>query len=284
MNDLEGGDRRVASFDHPGPERDGRHRPAQRGHGGLGQHGLPGRGELLQPLRQVHRVTDQGVFQPFGRAEQCGGGLATRQPQAEAERREAVGAPAVVDPSLQGVHDRCGGHRPVGVIRLRERRAEHRHDRVPHELHHRSPLTQDGVIHRGPVGIQLAGELARVGVLGDGRVGPDVAHQHGHDDALGLADLPVLLAQLLRQPAGQQPGQRLALLLPVHDGPVQQAEPLQRAGVARRHSLGQLDEDRLDFGVDGFRGRPARHGDGLDRLPLRDHAEQFFLGRCEAAG
>jgi hypothetical protein len=39
--------------------------------------------------------------------------------------------------------------------------------------------------------------------LGDGRVRPDVAHQDGHLDPLGLADFPVFLAELGGQTARQ---------------------------------------------------------------------------------
>ena len=70
---------------------------------------------------------------------------------------------------------------------------------------------------------------------------------------IGRASRP----QLLGQPAGQQPGQRLALLLAVHDRLVQQPQPLQRALLAGRDALGQLHEHRLHLGVDGL-GRHAR--------------------------
>ena len=47
---------------------------------------------------------------------------------------------------------------------------------------------EDRAVHRGPVGAELASQLARVGMLGDGRVRANVAHQHRYDDPLGLAD------------------------------------------------------------------------------------------------
>ena len=62
---------------------------------------------------------------------------------------------------------------------------------------------------------------------------------------------------LLGEPAGEQAGERLALLLAVDDGPVQQPQAVQRALAARGDPCGELDEDRLDLGVDGL-GRMCR--------------------------
>ena len=93
-----------------------------------------------------------------------------------------------------------------------------------------------------------------------------------------------LLPQLLGQAAGQQPGQRLALLLPVDDRLVQQPEPLERALRGRPTRLPPASGTpprprRRPPRAAAFRGR----GDRLDRLALGDHAEQFLLGREQAA-
>ena len=169
------------------------------------------------------------------------------------------------------------------MVGLRERRAEDRHHRVADELHHGARLAQDGLVHRGPVRVELAGELARVGVLGDGRVGADIAHEDRHHDPFGLSDVPPLLPQLGGQAARQQPGQRLALFLPVDDGLVQLAEPPQRAVASRGHALGQPDEYRVDLRGHRLGRNPARRRDRLDRLALGDHAEQCLLGGQQAA-
>ena len=52
-----------------------------------------------------------------------------------------------------------------------------------------------------------------------------------------LADAPALDAELLGEPAGQQPAERLALLLAVDDRLVQHPQPAQRA---RRAGAGLL--------------------------------------------
>ena len=172
--------------------------------GGRREDRLARRGQLLQPLGQVDRVADQRVLETLRRAEQRGRGRTGGQPDTKAERRQPGRGPRVVDLRLPGVHRRRRRDRPVRVVRLRERRAEHGHHRVADELHDRALLAEDGLVHRGPVRVQLPGQLARVGVLGDRRVRPDVAHQHGHLDPLGLTDAPA------SPPGSSRPGRRAA--------------------------------------------------------------------------
>jgi hypothetical protein len=123
-------------------------------------------------------------------------------------------------------------------------------------------------------------------VLGDGGVGPDVAHEHGHGHGhgLGLTDALPAAAQLLGEAAGQQAGQGLALFLAVDDGLMQQPEPVQGGRVPGRDAGGHLHEHRLDLGVDRLGRHLPDRRDGLDRLALGDHAEQFLLGRGQLAG
>ena len=64
---------------------------------------------------------------------------------------------------------------------------------------------------------------------------------------------------------------------------MQLAEPPQRAVASRGHTLGQLDEYRVDLRGDRLGRNPARRRDRLDRLALGDHAEQRFLGGQQAA-
>ena len=124
---------------------------------------------------------------------------------------------------------------------------------------------------------------AGVGVLRDARVGTDVAHEHGHDDLFRLAETPAVAAQLFRQAPGEQARERLTLLFAVDDRLVEEAQALERALRSRRDALGQLDEDGLDLCVDRLGREPLRHGDGLDRLALGDHAEQRLLRGRQAA-
>ena len=63
---------------------------------------------------------------------------------------------------------------------------------------------QNGMVHLTPVGVELAGELGGVSVLGDGRIPADVRHQHGHHQPLGLTDAAAVGPQFLGQTRGQQ--------------------------------------------------------------------------------
>ena len=240
----------------------------ERANRSLRKYRLAGRRQLLEALGEVHGVAHEGVLEALLRTEQGRSRLACRQPEPEPERRQAFLNPALVDLRLSGVHGGGGGDRTVRVVRLGDRRPEDGHDRVPDELHHRAALSQDGPVHGGPVRVELAGQLARVGVLGNGRIGADIAHDDGDLHPLGLSDAPTLRAQLLRQSAGQQARERLALLLTVDDGLVEQAETRKRALVAGADALGKLQENGFHGGVDRLRGEAFGGGDGLDRLAL----------------
>ena len=275
--------RRVPPFDQLLGQECRLHRLAAQGvHRGLAQYSLPRLGQLLQPLGEIDRVADQGVLQPLLGPEQGGGGLAGREAHSQPEGGQAVLLPRGVDLGLQAVGVGRSPQGPVGVVGLGEGRAEHRHHRVAHELHDGAALAEDGLVHGRPVGVELPGQLAGIGVLGDGRVRADVAHQDGDLDHLGLPDVAAVPPQLLRQAAGEQPGQRLALLLPVDDALVEEPQPADGPLGSRRDSLGQLDEERLDLGVDRLGRGALGGGDGLDRLALGHPAEQGLLGRGRA--
>ena len=192
--------------------------------------------------------------------------------------------PASVHLALGRVHGQRRRHGPVGVVGLRERRAEHRHHGVADELHHGAAVAEDGVVHGRPVLVELPGQVRRGDPLGDARVAADVAHQHGDLDLFGLADPSALDAQLLRQPAGQQPGEGLALLLAVDDRLVQEAQAPQRAGGAARCPLGEPEEELLDIVGDRLGRGAARCRDGLDRATFGDLLEQLLVRRREAVG
>ncbi len=192
-------------------------------------------------------------------------------------------AQRVVDLVLKSVH--AGGRHDgaIGVVVTRHRGAEDRHHRVADELHDRSPFPNNGAIHRGAVGVELAGQLTGVGVLGDRGVRADVAHDDGHVEPFGFADAAALVAKFLGDSAGQQSRKRLALLLAVHDGAMEVAQAIERALVARAHFGGELAKEVLDLGVDGLGRRAPRRGDGLDRFALGDEGEERLFDVGELA-
>src|SRR5439155_16763009 len=83
--------------------------------------------------------------------------------------------------------------------------------------HTRWPRDWSSDVCSSDLDVELTGELGRVGVLGDRRVGADVGHEHGDDDPLALPDVTAVSPQLLGQAARQEARERLALLLPVDD-------------------------------------------------------------------
>ena len=177
------------------------------------------------------------------------------------------------------MHAQSGGHRPVGVIFLSERRPEHRHHRVADELHDRSALPRMASFMAARwmfscpaswLGSACSAmvEYDRISLMSTVTV-----------DAFGLADVPPIMAKLLRQPAGKQAGQGLPLLFPIHDGLVEKAEALERALGSRRHPLGQFDEHRLHLGVDGRGGRWRATAMALIGLP-----SATMLERASSAG
>jgi hypothetical protein len=68
--------------------------------------------------------------------------------------------------------------------------------------------------------------------------------------ALSFTDVAALEAEFLGDATRQESRESLALLFAVHDRLVQESQLLEGALVSRAHSLGQLDEDGLDLGVD----------------------------------
>ena len=120
-------------------------------------------------MREVHGVADECVLESFFGAEQRGGDRTGREADAETERRQPALGPLRVELDLRFDHRDRGGERAVGVVVLRDRRAEARHHRVADELHHGAVLVEDRVVHRGAVLVEQMRERARIGGLGDAR-------------------------------------------------------------------------------------------------------------------
>ena len=119
----------------------------------------------------------------------------------------------------------------------RNRRAEDGHDRIADELHDRAILLEDRAVHRRTVLVELAGQHARVGVLGDRRVPTDVGHQHGDGQLLGVPGRAALFEDLRCDAAGEEPVERLALLLAVDDRLLEHLEPVEAVGSSGRRDL-----------------------------------------------
>ena len=115
-------------------------------------------------------------------------------------------------------------------------------------------------------------------MLRDGGVRADVAHENRDDHPLGRTDLTPVPTELLGQTSGQEPRQRLTLLLAIHNRLVEQPQSLERPLGAGGDSFRELDEHCLHFGVDRFGRESLGGGDGLDGLALGHHPEKFLFG------
>jgi len=141
-------------------------------------HDLSRGGRLLQPRRQIHRIS--------GRQPLLGAGhhLPGVHPRAHAHRRAEVGLQCPVEClDLLAQPDR-GPHRPQRIILVQHGHTEHRHHRVPDELLHRAAVPSD---HR-PRGIEIPvhhlPEALQVQPLPQSRRPGHVAKKHRHRLAL----------------------------------------------------------------------------------------------------
>ena len=80
-------------------------------------------------------------------------------------------------------------HGPLGVVLVRDRRAEHRHHRVADELLHRPSVALDLLPQARVVGPDPRPHVLRVGALRGGREPDQVAEQHRDDLALLVGGL-----------------------------------------------------------------------------------------------
>jgi hypothetical protein len=138
-------------------------------------------GRVGQPGRGVHRVADDRVLQSglYPRDH-----LAGVEPDAQPERGAAA-ALVVQHPAYRPLHRQGGPHRALGVVLVRDRRAEHGHDPVAGQLVH---VPAEGLDRTGKGGQDAVGHRAhplRVVHLRPRREVGQVAEQHGHHPPLG---------------------------------------------------------------------------------------------------
>jgi hypothetical protein len=134
---------------------------------------LPGLGRLLEPGGDVHDVP--GDKEIAGRGVPRGDDLARRQPEAH---RQAI-PQALVRPDP--VAERQGGsHRPLGVVSVRRREAEHGHHRISDELLQGAPMLGDHALGVLVVAAEEGANLLGVHLLAhrgrSGHVGEEDRH------------------------------------------------------------------------------------------------------------
>ena len=135
----------------------------------LGYEHLVQRRDRLEPLRRVHRVAHNGVRALDVAPEEPGDDLAgvDADPQRETH---AVLALEVVVQRLDGtLHGERGADRAFGVVLVRQRRAEHGHDRVADVLVDRALVASDLPREGVEVRAEDPAEVLRIELLGEGR-------------------------------------------------------------------------------------------------------------------
>jgi hypothetical protein len=103
--------------------------------------------QLFHPRREMGRLTDRRVVHAEVVADRADHDLAGVEPDADLHRH-AMRASLLVGVSIDRLlHPQRGVARADGVVFVRNRRAEQRHDPVAHDLVHRALVAVDGVHH-----------------------------------------------------------------------------------------------------------------------------------------
>jgi hypothetical protein len=138
-------------------------------------------GRVGQPRRRVHRVADDRVRQVRLHAGQHLAGVQA-DPQAEPPAATAL---LLHHPAHRRLHPRRGAHGPLGVVLVRGRGAEDRHQPVAGELVDVAAELGDGGGERREHPVGDDAHPLRVEVLRPAREVRQVAEQHGDDPPLG---------------------------------------------------------------------------------------------------
>src|SRR5204863_3909253 len=101
-----------------------------------------------------------------------------------------------------------------GVVRRRDRRAEHRLDLVADELQHEAAMRADGRLHLGEIAVEVAHDLPRLARFDPRREVAEVGEEHGDLALLALDGDPAgkdLVADLAADVTAERRLDRLAL-------------------------------------------------------------------------
>ncbi len=147
----------------------------------LADHEPPGRRRRLEPRGGVHDVAQREGLAGLRTRPQGHDRVARVHRRPDLER--SVGAlPAQI---ADRVHDaQAGADRALGVIAVRDRSAEHGHDRVADELLDRAPESLDLLLRSRVEALEEVADLFRIGPVGLGREPDQVDEQHRDELAL----------------------------------------------------------------------------------------------------
>ena len=254
---------------------------------GCGRRGQPDRSgarQLLHPAGQMDGRADRIVVHAEVVADRADQDFARMQADPGADL-DAAGAAQLGRLDVHGALDRqrrkAGAH---GVVLMRDRRAEQRHDAVAKDPVDGTLVTVDAVHHHAERRIQNAPGVLRVGVLDQRERALDVGEQHGDLLALALercARAQDTLGQVPRH-AGFERRRRLALAgrIQIRNG----GEQLLAVAERRDAELLQIvrRERAQDLGVDVVR----RESFGIlaEAVTLQPGADVHRCPRCRGGG
>ena len=136
---------------------------------------------LLQSCRGVHDVARDHSFSFRGPRAQCDHRLAAVHGPANCEFEIWMLGVELVD---RGQDAQRRVHRALGIVFVRDRRTEDRHDSIADELLHRPAEPLDLLLHTRVVRTQTRADILRIGLLGRRGEPDEVDEENGDDLAL----------------------------------------------------------------------------------------------------
>src|SRR5437763_1528668 len=143
----------------------------------------------LQAGGEVHIVADHRVFEPAPRAERAGQHLAGGDADADLDCVLSGLPPPLVEAVELDDHLGGDGERVVGIRRIAERGADHRHDRVADVFVEHAAVREHHLDHAGEIIVEHGHRVLRAHRLGDRRKPPDIREQHGGDVGMALQEV-----------------------------------------------------------------------------------------------
>jgi len=143
-----------------------------------------GLGELLDARRDVHRVADGRVLAPLRGADVAHHHRTGVHPDAHAERRLAARHARPVERGERFLHGERAAHGARGVVELRDRRAEVRHEAVAQVFVERPPCAKTVSTMRAWYSFSMATTRSLASVSLSAVELAQVAEEEGHLPAL----------------------------------------------------------------------------------------------------
>ena len=231
--------------------------------GGVGDQDGSRRGRQ-EPGRRIHRVARHRVGGSRRMAEAAGHDRAGVDADVKRHRLAEPCRPLIAEPRAAAEHVERGVERPLRIVLMGDRCAEHRHHGIAHELFDEAVVARDRLGERLEQRILERAHLLGVEPLGQRGETRDVGEQHGH-----LPPVRVALDGIGRCGAVRGRGEASAPLA----GRVPHGEPGSRAAPQRGQNAKSASHEKphAEQGVGcrrPQRGQKAKPGDSSKPQPM----------------